>query len=106
VTFEKLVHPSIDTIDFQWVFANELRGELGQTCANPKSIRRKINRPERAAFPPAYLTGIGMERNDGRVEDGYGFATAPLVSGFVEGQIHSINSDFTDAHRIRPGVWL
>ena len=96
---ERGVHPAIE-------LRRAARGSSPSRCgpssrkpgAHALGIGRQIERPERADLAVADEPGVGLDADDGAVEDGDGLAAGPLVGPLVQRQFDAIGEDAGDFH--------
>src|SRR3954463_5097925 len=98
VALEGGVHAAVEDGGLARVEADEMRGELAQTSADALGIGGEVEGAERADFTVAGQAGVGLDADDGAVEDGDGFAAGPFVAAFAEGKLDAVGEDAGDFH--------
>ena len=87
MALERGIHPPVEACQFERIFAEQMRPQLGDPGANAVGIGRQVERPERADLAIAHDARIGLDAHDGAVEDRDRFPARPFVTAFVQGQI-------------------
>lgn len=77
-----------------------MRPEFAQVSAHAFGISRQVEGPERANFAVAGEAGVGLDADDGAVENGDGLAAASLVGDFVEWEFNAVGQEAGDFHGV------
>jgi hypothetical protein len=93
MALERGVHAAVQAGDLQRVFADEMRAELGDAGACAGRVGGQVERTERAHLTVAGDSAIGLDGDDGAVEDGNGLAARPLVAAFVQREVDAPGED-------------
>ena len=80
----------------QRVFAEQVRAELGDAGAHAVGVGGQVERPERADLAVAGDARVGLDLDDGAVEDRDRLAARPLVAALVQRQIDAVGADAGD----------
>ena len=75
-----------------------MRPQFLQPRPHAVGISRQIKRPQRTHLAKADNAGVGLDADDGAVEDGNGFAAGPFVAAFVQGKFDAMGEDAGDFH--------
>ena len=63
------VHAAIELAELQRVLAEQMRPQLGDAGAHAVRVGRQVERPERTDLAVADDAGVGLDLDDGAVED-------------------------------------
>ena len=98
MALESGVHRAVELHELARIFTEQVRPEFAQTSAHAFRVGRQIERPERTDLAVADETGVGLDADDGAIEDGDGLAAGPFVGCFVEREFNAMGKDAGDFH--------
>ena len=98
MTFHYLIHPAIQLLQFQRIFAHQARTQFLNAYPDAFGIGWKVNGTKRTNFPKTGNSLIGLNPHYGGIEGRYRFTARPLVISLVKWQIDLPNLDFGNLH--------
>jgi hypothetical protein len=98
MTLQRRVHPSIQTLELPRILADQVRREHRDSGADAFGIGRQISGPEGTDFTVADDPSVGLDPDEGRVEDRDRFAAGPVVAAFVQRELDPIGGDSPNFH--------
>ena len=101
MALQRRVHDAVELAELRRVFADELRREFLQSGAHPRRVRGQVRGTERAHFAVPDQSAVGLDADDGAVEDIDELAAGPAVAPFDERQLDAMGEDALDLHRAR-----
>ena len=99
VALEGGVHESVELFEFGGVVADEVGAELLDSGADSGGVGGEVEGAEGADFAVAGDAFVGLDFDDGGVEDGGRFSAGPFVGAFLEGEVDLVGVDGGDFHR-------
>ena len=100
MAFECGVHAAVQWAELSGIEADQVRTKFAQARAHTGGRGGEIGRNKGANLAKTGEADIGFQRNHGGVKHFDGLATGPLVAAFVQGQVHLINGDAGELHRL------